>query len=223
MSCCTNILNASVELTRPVSFLGCTTSMQALSPSGHTVGRESQSHLTCGQCSTECSNSEELTQHNLLWHSDLIGPRHPEVGRIPERSLRRKKLGSTLSRATKQSGVAVGVGSLQVSEEDLPVTFMRTSEEGHSDSSGRAVNPSGRTSDSEAAGHEMVQFGKHCCPICQKTFLYSFNLRRHLNTHTNFFQHRCFICGRGFHRSDFMLRHVRTVHKNIVGSDVQAH
>jgi hypothetical protein len=31
-----------------------------------------------------------------------------------------------------------------------------------------------------------------------------------------FFQHRCHICGRGFHRSDFMQRHIRTVHKNMI-------
>lgn len=62
--------------------------------------------------------------------------------------------------------------------------------------------------------------GEHTCPVCQKAFRYSFNLRRHLNTHTAFFQHKCYICGRGFHRSDFMQRHIRTVHKNIVNSTI---
>ena len=202
---------------RAVSFLGHTPSSQAGSCTTlHTVDSKGKSQNFCEHCITGFSSSEELTQHNLFWHSDLVQQPPPAPGLI-RGSSRRKKPGNAVTKITKRSRGGLGLSLVSATEEDLPVSFsVGTSreEESITGGSGTVVSSAG------VVGRIIGEAGEHLCPVCNKGFRYSFNLRRHLNTHTTYFQHRCYICGRGFHRSDFMQRHIRTVHKNIVNSDI---
>lgn len=186
------------------------------------MGSKGKSQIFCEHCIAGFSSSEELTQHNLFWHSDLVQQPPHTPGLISEvrGASRRRKLGSAVARVTKRSHSGLGLALMPAAEEDLPVSFsLGTSRAREVTTDGDGSGPSVGGLVDSSAGVVNVS-AEHLCPVCNKGFRYNFNLRRHLNTHTAYFQHRCYICGRGFHRSDYMQRHLRTVHKNIVNSDI---
>ena len=68
-------------------------------------------------------------------------------------------------------------------------------------------------------------FRKHCmthrpekfvCNVCQRTFKYQSNLKRHMRDHLGDKRHKCKFCGESFTRSDKLGSHIVRVHPETV-------
>lgn len=160
--------------------------------------------LACIHCEAEFSCSEDLAQHNLFWHLNL------------------QASSLSFSKSSKKKGEKTSLEYLK------PVIKERV--EDRSGSNADRINELVQDPEqlqnirqieddidaNTISYYSGAKMSPSICPVCNKFFRYKYNLQRHLNTHSTYFRHRCYVCGRGFHRSDFMQRHIRTVHKHLV-------
>lgn len=155
-------------------------------------GGAKRSAFSCAYCQATFTSLDDLAQHKLA--------RHLTLRDLPAPSSRHGRLKSEKERRS------LGAASLGEAGYGTAV---------HDDASVLGVKDGFLLQDAEGACG-MAKMTPCVCPVCNKFFRYTYNLRRHLNTHSTYFAYRCCVCGKGFHRSDFMQRHVRTVHKNLI-------
>lgn len=61
-----------------------------------------------------------------------------------------------------------------------------------------------------------------CCTLCDKSFSYQRMLNRHMKCHSEVKRHRCEHCGKGFNDTFDLKRHVRThTGENNINDDVE--
>lgn len=57
---------------------------------------------------------------------------------------------------------------------------------------------------------------RRCCPICTKTFPSHASMLIHSRTHTGERPYVCVMCSKGFNVKSNLLRHMRTLHNQII-------
>ena len=60
--------------------------------------------------------------------------------------------------------------------------------------------------------------GRYTCPYCSKMFVHRWMMERHMISHTGAKPYSCSRCGNVFSLQSSVVRHLRTVHKDEVGT-----